>query len=645
MCGIAGWIGLHESAATLWAMTNSMYYRGPDGDGHVILNSGSEREVAFGHRRLSIIDIQTGNQPMQSHDGRYTIVFNGEIYNYIEIRTDLEVMGSKFQTPSDTEVILEAWRVWGAESLNRFRGMFAFALHDRVDNSVFLARDPFGKKPLFYSVVQTRQGQGLVFGSEIVAMFANPEVSRALDHDSLHDFLCWGYVPGPNTFFRHIRKLPPGNLIHWKDGQWKEWRYWTPPEAEGGARSQVGADPVAQFLEIFDDAVRLRLRADVPVGAFLSGGLDSSAVVATLRHLGAPSIHTFSVGFRGDPGAELADAEETARIMGTTHIPVELDVDHMIDLLPKLSRHRGSPMSCTADMPIYMMSLEASRHVKVVLSGEGSDELFAGYPKHLAESVFGRLASVKLADLTGKALLTTSQLAPGLAGRMGIAARALSEGDFKQRMVRWFGTLTAAERSDAWIGPQCTRALDRTPFSAAPGASPLRQVLHFDQTSWLPDNLLERMDRMTMAASIEGRAPFMDVRLAQFAASLPDQWKLHGLTTKRIAREAMRTRLPAAVLQRPKNGFRMPVASWFRGPLRQQFNDLLMGPDAITRDFIDQSVLQRYALQHAGGQQDHSKILWSLFTLEIFLREFFEGQALDADFRDHPAFQSGRLSA
>ena len=637
-------------------MTGSMAYRGPDGEGHTILSLGNGREAGFGHRRLSIIDLATGTQPMASHDGRYTIVFNGEIYNYIEIRAELKAKGAVFLTPSDTEVILEAWRMWGAESLRRFRGMFAFALHDREDNSVVLARDPFGKKPLFFSVLPFSRGgwstnagaggnDGLVFASEITAMLAHPEVPRELDHDSVHDYLCWGYVPGPNTFFRNIRKLAPGSLIRWHEGRWEEKRYWAPPEADGAARVAIGADPVEQFLEILDEAVRLRLRADVPVGAFLSGGLDSSSVVATLRHLGAPSIHTFSVGFRGDPGAELPAAAETARLLGTRHTPIELDVDQMIGLLPMLSRHRGSPMSSTADMPIYMMSMEASRHVKVVLSGEGSDELFAGYPKHLAESLFGRLGPMGLGPAAGQALLAAAALAPSLANRLGIAARALSEGDFDQRMVRWFGTFTAAERAAVWSGPASSRALDRMPFAAANGASSLRRVLHFDQTSWLPDNLLERLDRMTMAASIEGRAPFMDVRLAEFAASLPENWKLKGKTTKRIVREALRSRLPDAILQRPKNGFRMPVADWFRGPLCGQFKDLLMGPDAISRDFIDRSVLTQYGARHASGQQDNSRILWSLFTLEIFLREFFGSEARNADFAHLSVVEPGRRSA
>jgi asparagine synthase (glutamine-hydrolysing) len=623
MCGIAGWIGLAQSEATLHAMTDRIRYRGPDGEGHAMLPLDANLTVALGHRRLSIIDLSTGAQPMQSHDGRFTIVFNGEIYNYLEIRADLIAKGALLYTSSDTEVILEAWRAWGAECLTKFRGMFAFALHDRTDNSVTLARDPFGKKPIFYAILPAGRGDGIVFGSEITALLEYPAITAELDQESLYEYLCWRYVPGPNTFFRGIRKLAPGSLIRWHNGSWREERYWTPTEAQGGGRLPVPSDPVAGFLEIFDEAVRLRMRADVPIGAFLSSGLDSSSIVSTLRHLGVPEIRTFSVGFCGDADAELPAAAETARLLDTIHTPIELDVEQMLGLMPMLSRHRGAPMSETADMPIYMMSLEAARHVKVVLSGEGSDELFAGYPKHLAETHFGPFVPSGLAALAGRAMLASAAMLPGMARRIGVAGRAMSERDFEKRMVLWFGAISPAERARMWTGPVGARAADRMPFAAAAGASPLRRVLHFDQTSWLPDNLLERMDSMTMAASIEARAPFMDIRLAEYASSLPESWRIKGRTTKRIVREALRPRLPEAVLRRPKNGFRMPVGAWFRGPLREQYHDLLLGPDAVTRDYFDRSALLRYIEEHASGRQDHSKTLWSLFALETFLREFF----------------------
>jgi asparagine synthase (glutamine-hydrolysing) len=584
--------------------------------------------ACLGHRRLSIIDLATGDQPMSSHDGRFTIAFNGEIYNYLELRADLQDRGARFLTHSDTEVILEAWRAWGADCLPRFRGMFAFALHDARTGQVILARDPFGKKPVYLAAYRAEGREGLVYGSEIRALLAHPGVTADLDLDSFHDYLAWRYVPGPATFFRGIRKLVPGGMLVWQAGQATESRYWLPPEESAARHVPVPADPVAGFLEVFDEAVRLRLRADVPLGAFLSSGLDSSAIVATLAHLGAPEIRTFSVGFRGDPASELPAAAETARLLGTIHTALELDTPTMLAQLPMLSRHRGAPLSEVADMPIYMMSAEARRHVKVILSGEGSDELFAGYPKHLVEKYLGGLAPSGLMALAGRGMLAAARVLPGGASgargrRLVLAGRAMAERDFEARMVRWFGALTPAERAALWRGPESRRAPGRIPFQARAGASALGRVLQFDQTSWLPDNLLERMDAMTMAASIEGRAPFMDVKLAEYASSLPEAWRIQGRTTKRIVRAALAPRLPEAVLKRPKNGFRMPVGAWFRGPLRDPFADLVLGAGSISGRYLDRDAIRRLSDDHAQGRADHDKTLWALFALETFLREFF----------------------
>ena len=626
MCGIAGWAGPDAGLETLREMTGAIRHRGPDGAGEEIIALGDGRSVGLGHRRLSIIDLATGGQPMDSHDGRYRIVFNGEIYNYIELRQELVARGARFLTHSDTEVILEAWRAWGTGCLTRFRGMFAFALHDMRDRTLALARDPFGKKPLFIARSGLGGGEGLIFASEIQALLKHPGISPELDEAALHDFLEWRYVPGPQTFFRGIEKLPPGSVLTWKNGHVTTERYWLPPEESAAGRAEAPEDAIARFIEIFDEAVRLRLRADVPVGAFLSGGLDSTAIVATLAHQGVPDIRTFSVGFRGDPASELRHAEETAKIIGTTHTSLELETDDLFDWLPQLSRHRGAPVTETADLPIYLMSVEAGKHVKVVLSGEGSDEMFAGYPKHMAEAHLGRFGPSGVLSALGHGASFGARLLPrGKGRRLAIAARALRERRFEDRMVRWFGAITPEERARLWTAavPEATGARSGVPLNAAPGASPLRRVLHFDQTSWLPDNLLERMDMMTMAASIEARTPFMDVKLAEFSATLPDSWRIQGRTTKRIVREALRPRIPDAVLGRPKNGFRMPVTEWFQGPLHDPFRDLLTGPDTIAGQYLDRAELDRYLSTHRSGAVNRDKTLWSLFALETFLREFF----------------------
>jgi asparagine synthase (glutamine-hydrolysing) len=604
-------------------MTDALSHRGPDGEGRKILPLDEDIVVALGHRRLSIIDLSTGDQPMSSHDGRFTIVFNGEIYNYIELRDELMARGARFRSKSDTEVILEAWRAWGPECLSKFRGMFAFAIHDEKTRQVSLARDNFGKKPLFIAKLQQGNYPLLVFGSEIQALLAHPDVQAEIDLTSLYAYLSWRYVPAPDTLFKGISKLPPGSWITWgADGEIEQSRYWLPPE-ERENTARPPEDPVSEFLEVFDEAVRLRLRADVPLGAFLSGGIDSTAIVASLVHHGIDSIRTFSVGFKGDSESELPLAEETARQLGTIHTSIELVSDDLTNLLPMLSRHRAAPIAETADLPIYMMSLEAAKQVKVVLSGEGSDEIFAGYPKHMVEAHLGRLGSSGLLSLVGRGLSAATGISPARTRRLRIAARALRERNFEDRMVAWFGAFSSAERRRLWIGHETETRYGGIPFHAAPDASPLRRVLHFDQTSWLPDNLLERMDTMTMAASIEGRAPFMDIRLAEFAARLPDRWRVQGRVSKRIVREALCPRLPQAVINRRKNGFRMPVTDWFRGPLIEPFRDLVMGPDSICGLYIDRTEIGRLLDAHASGHENHDKALWSLFALETFLREFF----------------------
>jgi len=336
-------------------------------------------------------------------------------------------------------------------------------------------------------------------------------------------------------------------------------------------------------------------------------------------------VRTFSIGFQGDPASELPFAAETAREIGTMHTPVEIAPNDLTMLMPALSRHRGAPIAEPADLPIHMLSLEAAKHVKVVLSGEGSDEMFAGYPKHVVERHLGGLAEPGIMSVAGHALRAATSFAPAAARRLGIASRAMTTRRFDERMISWFGAITPAERARVWTGPAVFRQLDPRPFNAVAGSSPLRRVLHFDQTSWLPDNLLERLDMMTMAASIEARAPFMDVRLAEFASTLPDDCRIRGKVTKRIVREALGPRLPRSVVTRPKNGFRMPVTEWFRGPLRGPARELLLASDSVSGAYLDRAKVELLLSEHATGQREHDKTLWALFALETFLREFFSG--------------------
>lgn len=609
-------------------MTDQLVHRGPDGYGHAIAQMSEDYFAALGHRRLSIIDLSGGHQPMHSHDDRFRIAYNGEIYNFIELRDELIQRGAQFRTASDTEVILEAWREWGAESLTMLRGMFAFALYDAKHREMTLARDPFGKKPLYISET-TRSGVPfLVFGSEIPALLRHPNVPSELDVSALYDFLLWRYVPGPRTFFSGIRKLEAGSYMTIDANSRTQKKYWLPPEMR---TSELDApkkgEELEAFREVFDEAVRLRLRSDVPVGAFLSGGLDSSSVVATLAHLGAPEIRTYSVGFRDDATSELPLAEATAKHFGTIHTPVELEANQLIDLMPDMSRLRGAPITEPADLPIYEMSREASRNVKVVLSGEGADEMFAGYPKHQIETYLAGVLPSPITALLGRSLLAITSFQKDRFRRHRIAARALTHSRFSERMPIWFGALTNDNRSSIWKGGTPERYSDITLIESENAVSPLRRVLHFDQTSWLPDNLLERMDRMTMAASVEARTPFMDTKLSEFASSLPQRWRLNGFKTKYIVRAALSSRLPETVIHRPKNGFRLPVAHWFRNRLADELTEMLSSSDSVMGNFVDRKQVEILTQEHASGDQNHEKTLWMFYALEVFLREFFSKRA------------------
>jgi asparagine synthase (glutamine-hydrolysing) len=622
MCGIAGWIGRAETTpnqGTLQAMTDAVAHRGPDGEGHWQAATRDGRHaVGLGHRRLAIIDLGTGQQPMASHDGRLTIVFNGEIYNFQDLRARLSERGHRFLTQSDTEVIVEAYRAWGPDCVSRFRGMFAFALWDSEQEVLLLARDPFGKKPLY---LLDRDG-GLMFASEVKSLLACPGVAPRLDRASVYDYLTWRYVPGPHTLFEGIRKMMPGSLAVWRDGRLEERVYYTPPDATQGPDEGLPDDPVAAFRDRLDECVRLRMVSDVPFGAFLSGGVDSSAIVALMsRHSELP-IDTFSIGFREQAYSEAGYARLIARKFATHHHELVVDANDLMDHLPDLIGYRDAPVAEPSDIPIYLLSREASKSVKMVLTGEGSDEILGGYPKHRAERFVTAYQSVVAAWMHRALVLPLTRILPWQFRRAKTLIASLGLRDLQERMPRWFGALSFAERAALWTLPPPQRPPDPRPFAVAPGQSGLRRILYFDQASWLPDNLLERGDRMTMAASIEARMPFMDHRLVAFVSSLPDSFRIRGAEQKRILRQAFRDILPADILDRPKVGFRVPVNEWFQGPMREMVFDCLTGPSSITRDYYRPDMLRRLLDDHVLGRHNHEKLIWGLLNLELFQRRY-----------------------
>jgi asparagine synthase (glutamine-hydrolysing) len=625
MCGIAGWIagpGSPLGMEMLGSMLQAIAHRGPDGEGRRRFHCpGSGQQVFLGHKRLAIIDLEGAQQPMCDAEAGLALIFNGEIYNFRELREELKGFGFRFARDSDTEVLLRAYQHWGSEVVHHLRGMFAFAVWDARAQRLFLARDRFGEKPLF--LYQDRHG--LYFASEIKALLRIPGVGTRVDLEAVWEYLAYRYVPGPRTLFDGVRKLMPGTTAIWVRGRLQETRYWSAPDRVAAAPRELHfdfqSDVVEEFLSRLDEAVRLQMVSDVPFGAFLSGGLDSSTIVALMsRH--NPAVRTFSVGFGEQGYSELAYAAEVAVHLGTRHHEIIVAHRDMTALLPALVAFRDAPVSEPSDIPIHMMAREAARSVKMVLTGEGSDEILGGYPKHVAERFAGgyrRLPAVvrhRLIEPLARAL-------PYGFRRSKTALANLNIEDRDERYVRWFGALNRAERERFSVLRVNGHAAAVAPqFATDPRNSSLRSILYFDQTSWLPDNLLERGDRMTMAASIEARVPFLDHSLAEFVSALPDRFRVRGLRGKWILREAGRQLIPERILQRPKIGFRVPVHQWLRGEMRDFLRDHLQGGASRIRAYFDLRALDQVMVEHFEGRQNHEKLLWSLLNLEIWHRRY-----------------------
>lgn len=621
MCGIFGWVltsRRRQNDKTLVGLTSLMTHRGPDSSGSWLTDTTDGRhQIGLGHRRLSIIDIGGGQQPMFSADGAIAVTYNGEIYNYIELRDELIRLGHVFRTSCDTEVLIEAYRAWGRDCVARLRGMFAFALWDANANRLLLARDPFGKKPLFIAQLT---GSWL-FGSEIEPLLRFPGMDREIDPDALPHYLLNRYVPGPATFFRSVRKLQPGCYMVWHDGHIEITRYFTPPFATIVPDVKDFEEAVRMFKETFDEAVRIRMRSDAPFGAYLSGGLDSSAVVSTMVRHSTERVRTFSVGFRETAYSELDQARSIARQFETDHHELVIEPHDFIENWPTAVLHRGAPVTEASDIPILLLSRMASRTVKMVLTGEGSDELLGGYPKYRAEpwvEVYHRLVP---------RLLHENLVAPAVHAlpygmrRVKTFATAASERDLSNRMRVWFGGVSVNER-DAILGSSASSVPpDLYPFSARIGSN-VRRTLFFDQTSWLPDNLLERGDRMMMAGSIEGRMPFMDVELASVVARFPDKFLIGRKGGKAVLRAAMDKVLAPTVLGRRKIGFRVPFNEWFRNQYRDHVRDMLTSDHSQVARICNDKLVHRLVHEHLAGRQNHERILWSLVNLEMFLRAF-----------------------
>jgi asparagine synthase (glutamine-hydrolysing) len=602
-------------------MAKVISHRGPDDDGFFEATTRDQRyNLGLAHLRLAIIDLSTGHQPLANEDGNVQIVFNGEIYNFQPLRDELIALGHSFTTSSDTETIVHAYEQWGERCVEYLRGMFAFAIWDARSERLFLARDRFGKKPLFFS---EHEG-AFVFASEIKSILTFPGIRTEVDLESVAEYFTYRYVPAPETLFKSIHKLMPGCHLTWEKGRLCETRYYQPPDSQPWQPCALPSDPVGAFLDKLDEAVQIRMVADVPFGAFLSGGIDSSAIVGLMSRHSILPVRTYSVGFEESAYSELNYAKIIANQFKTSHHELVVSQDHLMEHLPALVRFRDAPVAEPSDIPIYLLSCEARKTVKMVLTGEGSDEFLGGYPKHVFERYVNTYQMIPK-GLRHNLIEPLADSLPFRFRRIKTAVVNLGLESFGERMPRWFGALSSKERAALVALAESGRRQTGIQFDASPKNSSLRRILYFDQTSWLPDNLLERGDRMTMAASLEARMPFMDHELAAFTSGLPDNFKVRGRTTKWILREAMKRLLPLEILERPKVGFRVPVSEWFRGSMRDYLYEHLTGTHSLTREYYHPVALEKVLVDHVAGRQNHEKLLWCLLNLEIWHRVYIKG--------------------
>jgi asparagine synthase (glutamine-hydrolysing) len=630
MCGIAGVLDLGAGRQVLGAidaMTAALRHRGPDEDGFY---RGDERSgpapVALGVRRLSIIDLQTGSQPLANEDGTVWIVFNGEIYNYVELRRDLERRHT-FRTQSDTEVLVHLYEEHGAGLVRHLRGMFGFALWDTRRQRLLLARDRLGKKPLYYA----HQAGRLLFGSEIKAILAADLFTPTPDPTAIYQYLCFGFVAHPRTAYREVLVLPPAHTLEiGADGRAELRRYWhLPGQAAGAPRRE---EVLERTRELLTESVRLRLRSDVPVGVFLSGGIDSGLITAAASRQSAEPLRTFSVGFSGQFD-ELPHARLVAERYGTRHteIPVDLaaEVRRPEELLDRLVRTYDQPFADSSAIPSMIVAREARKHVKVVLNGDGGDEAFAGYRRYAA-AVLAEWMTTTLGPVAPLA----ARMAPAprrRRGAVGFTLRLL-EGvalPTRERYIRWSGLFTDAE-ARAVCQPELlegveesARAIVDRRVEACLGwgvREPAALMMAADTTHVLPDDFLVKMDVATMASSVEARSPMLDHVLVEFAAGLPDRVRASAFQTKPLLRDLARDWLPAEVARAPKRGFEVPMAAWLRDELRPFVRAVLLTNDARLNAYVRPAAVARLVSDHLEERRDHASRLWALLVLEFWLR-------------------------
>ena len=627
MCGIAGifnWRGGGEvDRALLRRMTDVIAHRGPDGDGFY-----HSAGIGLGHRRLAIVDLAGGVQPMFNEDRSVCVVFNGEIYNFQPLMSELAALGHRFRTRSDTEVIVHAWEEWGETCLDRFNGMLAWALWDASSETLFLARDRLGEKPLYYSFLSDGR---LLFASELKSLCCCPELDRRLDPQSIEDYFAYGYIPDPRSIYRGVAKLPPGHCLTVRRAAS------TPvPRAYWDVRFSDGSDLLEQdaaeeLIARLRESVRMRMIADVPLGAFLSGGVDSSGVVAMMAGLKPEPVSTFSISFDTRGWDESAHAAEIARRYATDHHVKSVD-PNSLDLLDRLATIYDEPFGDSSGMPTFRVCAMARENVKVALSGDGGDEVFAGYrryrwhhleehvrqwlPRSVRDPLFGTLGRLypkfDWLPRVFRAKATFQELACDPVSAYSSSVSICSE-ELRARLF------SPALRRD--IQGYRARDLMQHHMSRSGSENPLSQVQYADFKTYLPGDILTKVDRASMATSLEVRVPLLDHTLVEWAARLSPELKLHGREGKYIFKSALGPHVPDSILYRPKQGFAVPLAAWFRGPLRTRIRETLEGPVLRETGLFEMATIRTLLGQHQSGERDYGALLWLLSMFEAYLRQ------------------------
>lgn len=622
MCGIAGILSTDcdISQQSLEAMIDLVGYRGPDGQSTVVLDSG---RVGLGHCRLSIIDpTPSGQQPMQSAGSKYWIVFNGEIYNYLELRSELEAAGVAFSTQTDTEVLLNAYIHWGQSCLERLIGMFAFAIWDSEKKELFAARDRLGIKPFYYQAFGSR----FIFASEVKSILAVTKAPKQADVSLIDAYMDFGYVPGEDSLHQGVKRLLPGHVLTYRAGEGlKLFRYW---ELNFSQQFDEGLDGHVEKLDtLLTDSIDLRLRSDVPLGVFLSGGLDSSAVVSLLSPGASSGLKTFSVAY--DFGAEYDEtpfAREVSARFNTDHHETRMTPKDFVDFIPNYIWHMDEPVTEAAAISLYYVSKLARENVVVCLSGEGSDELFAGYDFYAynlaidkARSLFGGTGMRALSGLARKLTHSRKILKYLEMATLPLEKRYKGISSYEESVK------ARLYRSDFTSGTQGNAGLQAFLgglFEKSKDWDPLSRMLYFDTHTWLVDDLLIKADRMSMATSIELRVPFLDHRLVEYAAKIPSMYKMRGMNPKYVLKKLMKDRLPDSIINRKKMGFPTPLETMFRGELYDYAHDTLLSQLALGRGYFDRTAIETLLSDHRAGKAQNHREIWQLVVLEEWHRQF-----------------------